>query len=123
MVQPVNENWEEIPREQVSEPTIGFATVAPVDGYAFTPDATSPELRYQRPDTATIPTTPRREAPKRISDGVRLDGVWQPGGSARQQTPQVRVPRPNLLKALLSGLIPLALLGGGIYLVMRLYGL
>jgi len=31
--------------------------------------------------------------------------------------------RPSLVKALLSGLVPLALLGGGIYLVMRLYGL
>ena len=50
-------------------------------------------------------------------------GVWQPGGSARTRQTKRQTPRPSIVKALLLGLVPLALLAGGIHLVMRLYGL
>lgn len=130
MTQPNTQDWEDvIPRgtdaERVTENSTGragpFAVARPVDGYAFTLDPESPELRYQRESQAEVPAPPRREPPRRIRDQVRATGVWQPGGSARTEQPQLRTPRPSVVKTLLSALIPLALLAGGVYLVIRLY--
>jgi hypothetical protein len=126
MTQPNTQDWEDIiPRgtdtKKVTEKTGPFAAVRPVDGYAFTLDPESPELRYQREPQAEVPAIPRREPPQRLRDQVRATGVWQPGGPARTEQPQLRTSRPSVVKALLSALIPLALLVGGVYLVMRLY--
>ena len=99
-----------------------FAVAHPVDGYAFTREPESPELRYQRQPQAEVPAPPRREPPKRIRDQVPGHGVWQPGGPARIEQPKLQTPRhPSLAKALLSALVPLVLLAGGVYLLMRLY--
>ncbi len=129
MTQPDAQDWEDIippgrDAEKVTEKTgdkVGpFSVARPVDGYAFTNDPESPELRYSRQPQAEVPVPPRREPPKRIGDQVRGTGVWLPGGSARKSQPQLRAPRSNVLLALVSGLIPLVLLVGGVYLVMRL---
>jgi|GEM_PF-3133579 len=137
MTQPDTHDWEDViplgtDAEPVPEPVTDWVTetaaervgpfsiARPVDGYAFTQNPESPELRYSRQPPAEGPVPPRREPPRRIGDQVRGTGVWQPGGSARTEQPQLRTPRPNVVKALLSGLIPLVLLAGGIYLVMRL---
>jgi hypothetical protein len=130
MTQPDTHDWEDIiPRgtdaDKVTEKTgetVGpFSVVRPVDGYVFTDSPESPELRYSRQPQAEVPVPPRREPPKRIGDQVRGTGVWQPGGSARTEQPRLRAPRPSVVTALLSALIPLVLLVGGIYLLMRLY--
>ena len=128
-----NQSWEDVvasgpdverdPERARTDKAGPFASAQPVDGYAFTLDPESPELRYQRQPQAATPAPPRREPPRRIRDQMPFHGVWQPGGSARTPQPKVQMARPSLVKALLSGLVPLALLGGGIYLVMRLYGL
>ena len=140
MAQPDNQDWEDIvaqdwediiatptdvqrgPEKAGPEKAGPFATAHPVDGYAFTLDAESPELRYERQPHAAVPAPPRREPPRRIRDQVPVRGVWQPGGSARTGQPKVQTPGPSIVKALLSGLVPLTLLGGGIYLVMRVCG-
>jgi hypothetical protein len=130
MTQPDTQDWEDIvPRgeeaEKVVEKTTAkvgpFSVARHVDGYAFTQNPESPELRYGRQPQGQVPVPPRRQPPKRVGDQVRATGVWQPGGSARTEQPQLQAPRPNVVKALLSGLIPLVLLVGGVYLVMRLY--
>jgi hypothetical protein len=131
MTQPDDRGWEDIIAtgtdgrgpEQTGTGRAGPFAGPTVDGYAFTQDAELPELRYQRQAQVAIPPPPRRELPRRIRDQVPVNGVWQPGGSARIRQPKVQTLRPSLVRALPSGLIPLALLGGGIYLVVRLYGL
>ena len=129
MTQSGNQDWEDIipagtDAQNNTEPgpkrAGPFAVVRPVDGYAFTDEAESPELRYQRQPQRQVPVGPRREPPKHLRDQVSGTGVWQPGGSARTEGAQLQ-PRPNLVKTMLSGLIPLVLLVGGIYLVMHLY--
>ena len=139
MAQPDSQGWEDIVAQEWEEIASGtdaqrvsekadtekagpFATAHPVDGYAFTLDRESPELRYQGQPHAAAPAPPRREPPRRIRDQVPVKGVWQPGGSARTAQPKVQTPGPSIVKALLSGLVPLTLLGGGIYLVMRVCG-
>ena len=132
MTQPGSEGWEDIiatgadagriPEKAAPRRAGPFAVDQPVDGYAFTLDPESPELRYQRQSQTAIPAPPRREPPQRIRDQVPINGVWQPGGSARTRQTKQKALRPSLVTAVLSGLIPLALLGGGIYLVMRLCG-
>ena len=67
------------------------------------------------------PPRPRRERPNGFGTST-VPGVWQPGWSGAPRNRQVRMPRPNLARALLFGLIPLGILAGGIYLVMRLFG-
>ena len=131
MTPPDNPDWEDIvatgtdaqqgPERAGPQKAGPFAVGRPVDGYAFTLDPESPELRYQRQPQAPTPAPPRREPPRRIRDQMPVKGVWQPGGPARIQPPKEQSLRPSLVRALLSGLIPLVLLGGGIYLVMRLY--
>lgn len=133
MTPPGNQGWEDIiatgtdPEGSAgkagTERAGPFASTQPVDGYAFTLDPESPELRYQRQPQAAIPVPPRRAPPQRIRDQVPLNGVWQPGGSARTRAAKPQTLRPSMVKALLSGLVPLVLVAGGIYLVMRLYGL
>jgi hypothetical protein len=116
------QGWEDIiPRGKTSETAGPFGVAGPVDGYAFTDQPESPELRYRPQPQAEVPAPPRREPPRRIRDQVPVTGVWQPGGSARTEQPPLRTPRPNVVTTLLSALIPLALLAGGVYLVMRLY--
>lgn len=119
-----DKQWEEVNAAEPDQERTGpFAIGVPlVDGYAFTPDTTDPELRYQPQAKRDQPRPPTRQAPKRIRDQVRPTGVWQPGGPARPAITTVRAPRAHYLRGLLTGLIPLGLLGGGIYLVMRLYG-
>jgi hypothetical protein len=129
MTHPDTHDWEDIvPHGTDADKVTGkagekvgpFSVTRPVDGYVFTDSPESPELRYSRQPQAGAPV-PRREPPKRIGDQVRRTGVWRPGGSARTEQPQTRAPRPNVVTALLSALIPLVLLVGGIYLLMRLY--
>jgi hypothetical protein len=134
MTQPDSQDWEDIipggaaqrgpqqGRERCAEKAGPFAGARPVDGYAFTDHPESPELRYRPQSRSEVPVPPRREPPSRIRDQVPITGLWQPGGSARTGQPQVRMPRPNVVRALLRGLVPLGVLAGGIYLVMRLYG-
>ena len=132
MTQSGNQHWEDIvpggtdaqnDTELRTAKAGPFAVARPVDGYAFTDEAESPELRYQRRPQGEVPVGPRRDPPKRLRDQVSVTGVWQPGGSARTEQPQLQMHRPNVVKAMLSGLIPLVLLVGGIYLVMHLYDL
>ena len=135
MTRPDNQKWEDIlPRgsgaeksaekgaEKGAEKTSPFALSRSVDGYAFTQDPESPELRYRREPRAEVPAPPRREPPQRMRDQLPVVGVWQPGGPAHTEEPDGRMARPGVALSLLSGLIPVALIVGGIYLVMHLYG-
>jgi hypothetical protein len=137
MTPPDNQDWEDIlpgggstgtgsengsaKRAETGPVNSPFTVARPVDGYAFTDSPESPELRYKRLPQVEVPVPRRREPPKRIGDQVPRSGVWQPGGSARIEPKQVRTSRPSVVKAMLSGLVPLLLLAGGVYLVIRLY--
>ena len=136
MTQPDKHEWEDIvpsgtgagtgARTEAKKGTANaspFAVVNPVDGYAFTDNPESPELRYQREPQAEMPVRTQRERPQRIRDQALVPGVWQPGGPVSTGEPALRMPRPNLAIAILSGLIPLGVLAGGLYLVMRLFGI
>ncbi|MGV8910742.1 MAG: hypothetical protein ACOH1Y_17335, partial [Propionicimonas sp.] len=69
------DQWEDVTAKadpQSVTPAGPFAHVAPVDGYAFTQDPVSPELRYQQMPKVESPAMPVREAPQRIRDQVRV---------------------------------------------------
>ena len=96
-----------------------YSAARPVDDSELTdnPKAAGPGYQPQ----VEAPALPRRDPPRRIRDQMPATDVWQLGGSARPKQTQVRLPRPNVAAAVLFGLIPVALLAGGLYLVMHLY--
>lgn len=99
--------------------------VTPVDGivYAHPADDVSPELRIAEHGYLAPPLNPINVGPAPTRPQRRSLGPWVPGGEVNPADYAPTMPKNNVIKPFLLGLIPIALVISLVLVVMHLYGM